>query len=108
MPATVARAATRTGVVTDVATPTWLSAATTPRPTTNQRADAASSRPYGRPPSALPTSERRAPPIAAATTTTTIATAALGSQATTPARRADTGFGPHTPNASCNVNSRTA
>src|SRR5439155_4256118 len=58
MPAAVARTATSTGVVTVVATPTWLSAATTPSPTTNQLASVASSRPYGSRSSAAPTSQR--------------------------------------------------
>ena len=98
----------RIGVVTVVATPTWLSAAITPSPTMNQAATLASSRPYDSPPSALPTMSRTALATAAAMTTIRIATNALGSQATTPLMRSDTGFGPHIPNANCSVNSSTA
>ena len=104
----VPRVAIRIGMVTVVATPIWLSAAMMPMPVMNQDALAASSRPYGRVASAVPAMSRAALAIALATTTMTIATAALGSQPTTPLIRSLTGFGPNTPNAICNVTSASA
>ena len=88
-----------TGEVTDVATPIWLRAAMMPRPRMKIDARLASSRPYASSPSAVLMRSLAAVAMAAATTTMTIATTALGSQATIPSIRSDTGLGPHTPNA---------
>ena len=104
----VASTAISTGVVTVVAIPIWLSAAMAPIPTITAPARFASSRPYDSPLSAPEIRVRTAAAIAEATTTITIATTALGSQATTPWIRSDTGFGPQTPKANSSVNSRTA
>jgi hypothetical protein len=64
--------------------------------------------PYESPPSVLPMRSLTAAAIAEATTTMRIATNALGSHATTPLIKSETGLGPQMPNASCRVNSRTA
>ena len=94
--------------MTVVATPTWLSAAITPRPASVPWATRASTGPYETRARAVLTMSYTARPMDAATTTITQATNALGSQCTTPAIRSLTGFGPKTPKPSWSANSRTA
>src|SRR3954447_7238531 len=108
MPPTVASTVISSGVVTDDATPIWLSAATTPMPSTRNHATDATGRAYVVGWSAAATARRAACASAAAIATTTTATAARGIQARMSVIRSLTGLGPHTPNAICAVTSSTA